>query len=294
MPQPKQPTGVIDIIAASWKNLTINLKLYLEFTAWSVVIGLALWILIFLINQVITDRLVARTMITIVSIPFSLAFMTITLALIYATWKCLSNKKPTLKESISVGIKLLIPFIWLSILTGLIFLIIPASVFGLGFSIAAAAKVYIAQYFWLYIITVALLAALGGAMIMIPIYYMLPIYFSANYLTIDGLRGWTCLKRCAQLVRGRWWKTFWRLVVPGVFFWLAVQFSIKIVYLLFGSVLGDPGMFFSVGASNNGGTLFLGIVVLIVAEIIYGIAAPLFAGANLIVWSDLKRFEGKE
>ena len=289
MPSSDQPAGVIDIVAAAWKALTENVKLFLEFAVWSTALGVFLWLLILIVRSAVSDLAYVQIITALISIPFSLAFSVITLALIDAVWNALNRKPVSFQASLLIGLHRLLRFIWLSLLTGVVFLIAPAAVFGFGFLGVTALGPFLTQNFAVYAIVVAILTALAAAALLIPIYFALPISFTANLLMIEKIGGWKCIKQCANLVRGRWWRALWRLGVPALFFWLASQFVLKIAYLLFGSLLGDPGLFYIAEDVSTVPSMLRSGFGLITAEMVYGLAAPLFVAANLIVWHDLRR-----
>ena len=294
MSENNRPTGVIDTVTASWRNLTLNIRLYLKFTAWTVGFGMIVWLSVLAIRYQISDGVVAKVATVAVSLPFTAVFMVLSLAMIHATWKSLSKKTVNFREAVTYGFRLLLPFVWISLLTGLLFLAIPMVISILGYSAAEAAVPLLAGHFWLYVIAAAIAAAVTAVILVTLAYYCLAIYFTANSLVIDDCRGWDCLKRTFSLIRGRWWRTLWRLGVPCLFFWLAIQFALKLAYLLVGSLIGEPGALFSVGLGNDAHTLLYSTLTMAISQVLYSLSYPLFTGTNLIVWNDLKRLEGKE
>ncbi|MBN1585602.1 hypothetical protein JW899_04525 [Candidatus Uhrbacteria bacterium] len=282
MPKNDKPTGIIDTITASWLNLIKNIRVYLNFTAVSVFLGLALWLLKLVTQDLATGRMASVAVTVAVSVPFTLAFMVLTLGLIIATWTGLGKKRPDFRESVVSGAKMLKSFVWLSVLTGLAFMAAPITVLISSFTAAVMAAPILSQNPWLYVLAAGAMATLTGLVIAIPAYYALPLSFIANHLSIDGIKGWSCLKRASGLVRGRWWRTLWRLSVPSLFFWLAVQLALKLVGILTGMAFGDSE---SVWYASLG---------LVISQSIYGLSYPLFVGTNLMVWNDLKRLEGRE
>jgi hypothetical protein len=237
----------------------------------------------------VADIAYAQITTALISIPFSLAFSVVTLALIDSTWNALNRKKASFRASMMLGLRHLLRFIWLSLLTGATFLVAPLAVFGFGFLAVTSLGPILSQNFAIYAVVVAVLTALAAAALLIPVYFALPISFTANLLMLENTGGWKCIKQCVTLVRGRWWRTLWRLGVPALFFWLASQFVLKIAYLLFGSILGDPGLFYIAEDVSTVPSMLRSGFGLITAEMIYGLAAPLFVAANLIVWHDLRR-----
>jgi hypothetical protein len=67
-----------------------------------------------------------------------------------------------------------------------------------------------------------LLAVLGGlALLALPGYWLaVRLYFGAQLAVVEGLGPRAALRRSAELVEGRWWRTFWRFALALVVFGL--------------------------------------------------------------------------
>lgn len=242
-----------DIIIGSWKNFQKHWRMYAEFTVWIVLLSLLVWMFSVVTRSLITDRILASSIFTAITLPISVVFGVIIAAVIDATAKTLRNAPADVRSSLSVGAHQLLSFIWVSILValmiglGFILFVVPALIFGIWYA------------------------------------------FASNHLIVDGVRGSAALKKSKALVTGRWWSVLFRVVVPWLVFFFGVRFSLALTYLLLGAVLGDPGRFF--GAINDIYALhnLHLLVTTIVPQIFYGLSLPLFLGANLILWFDLKR-----
>ncbi|KAA0205950.1 hypothetical protein EDM68_03715 [Candidatus Uhrbacteria bacterium] len=100
------------------------------------------------------------------------------------------------------------------------------------------------------------------------------VSFSQSYLLVltDEARGVAAIKRSYALVRGRWWKTLWRILVPNLAFQLIVWTILSLFYgaifmigfALFGGWLASLGIGQEAGAeaarAANVGFGLLGIL----------------------------------
>jgi hypothetical protein len=293
MPKLKPVTGTIDLISESWRNFAQHFKLYVEFTAWSVALGLFLWLLTSILANTVADTTYLQITLAFVSIPFWIGYSLLALGLISATWKSLNGETPTLMAALNAALHHLARFIWLSVLTGALFLVIPGSILSLLYLGATLSLPVISQSFFLYLVVALVVLVIGLTTVLIPLYYLLPLSFTANHLMLEEKGAWACIKRAAALVKGRWWTTLWRLAVPGVFFWLVTHLALYLTHLLLGAIFGDIGLFFGTQNGNDSLSLLQTGLKLVSTETLYGLAAPLFLAANLLVWHGLNSPEQK-
>jgi hypothetical protein len=112
---------------------------------------------------------------------------------------------------------------------------------GLAAFLPAAAAVVLA----------ALLSAVGFVLFIVPgVWLLVRFSFAAQAVVVEGRRGPQALARSAQVVRGRWWSTFGRLIVlqlAGALLGLLSGYIVAaigaaagspLIYVV-GSVLGD-------------------------------------------------------
>ncbi len=242
-----------DIIVESWLNFRKHVRIYAEFVVWIALLSVIQWAFSVLLKTVIDDRYLRVTLLGLLSLPIFFTVAVITTSMLDFTAKALRGKKTDLKEMLSVGLHKVFPVIWVSILVGLMYL-------------------------------------LGIILLIVPILVFLVWYrFSQAYVVVDDVRGTAALAASKKLSSGRWWAVFARIVVPGLFFYVAAAFATALAYLLFGAALGDPGLFFGnqpdIGELSNTHTL----ITMVVPNVINGFAIPLFLGADLVLWYDLKR-----
>lgn len=242
-----------DIIIGSLKNFRKNLAAYSEFVVWFALLSIVYWAFMLVTRALIPDKTLRIFAYLLFSIPMSLVLVILTVAIIDVTAKSLQKKKIDVRASLYQGAHKLIPIVWVSFLT-------------------------------------SLMIAGGFILFVVPALIFFVWYkFSSYEVVMDDVGGTAALGASRRLVTGRWWAVFVRLLVPGVFFYLAVKFSTALIYLLVGAIMGDPGLFFGPIADldtlPNSHMLFITVV----PQIITGFSLPLFLCSDLILWYDLKR-----
>ena len=75
------------------------------------------------------------------------------------------------------------------------------------------------------------LAILGGvALFFFPGVWLAIVLVFAPLLFLDeNIRGTQALAASAQLVKGRWWATFVRIALPGIFFFMLMMFALSLI-----------------------------------------------------------------
>ena len=121
-----------------------------------------------------------------------------------------------------------------------------------------------------------ILTVLGFVLLIIPgIWLSVALGFACYALWDDGTKGWGAVKRSYQLVKGRWWATVVRLVVPHLLIGLAwlVVFLVSLLCLGILTVLGLMliGLLGTVSPMAATIATFIGIILLAIA----GLAAYL-------------------
>lgn len=99
------------------------------------------------------------------------------------------------------------------------------------------------MFFWpmLWIIVLESLAVLGGLVAFIfPGIWIAILLTTSRYLFLeDGVRGTQALSASAALVSGRWWATFWRVVIPGCVFLFVLTISFTLLTTVIGLIAGS-------------------------------------------------------
>ncbi len=243
----------LDIISGSWRNFHKNFKLYTEFIVWMVLLSVAYWAIDVFTRTLFPDKLGANLVFGLASLPISLVFAAVSIGIVDSAAKTLQNKKAGVRESMLVGGHKLISFIWISILIGL-------------------------------------MIALGLVLLVIPALIFAVWYsFAVNSLVVDDVRGRKALSASRKLVRNRWWGIFFRLVIPYLFYYFVIRFGLALIFLLLGSVLGDPSLFFGDITDINSVSNLHILATTIVPQVVYGYGLVLATSANLILWFDLKK-----
>jgi hypothetical protein len=242
-----------DLIVESWENFRKNFRTYAEFVVWFALLGAIQWALSAALQTVIEDRVFRTTTVMLASLPVVFIVVALTASMIDFTAKALRGKKPDTGEMLSVGLHKVFPFIWVSFLAGCLYL-------------------------------------LGTILFLIPLIIFVVWYrFSQAFVVVDGIPARAALTASRKLVTGRWWSVFARVAAAGLFFYVAAAFATALAYLIIGSMMGDPSLFFGtqpdIGQLSNTHTLIMTIV----PNVINGFALPLFFAADLILWYDLKR-----
>ncbi|HTM67877.1 MAG TPA: hypothetical protein VL426_01120 [Candidatus Binatia bacterium] len=248
--------GPGDLISLSWQNLRRNIKVYAEFLVWIALLGVVQWAIWVVTRALIPENVLRSAVLALLSLPVALVLAALTAAMIDATARGVQKKPIDVRASMSTGVHKLIPFIWVAFLS------------------SAATLV-------------------GFILLVIPGFIFLVWYrFSQNFAVVDDLRGMAAMGASRKLSAGRWWPVFVRIALPTLFFYVAASFVTALAYLLIGSILGDPGVFFGQADVNdlpNTHTLITSVI----PQIVNGIALPLFLGSDIILWLELKRTAGR-
>lgn len=153
----------------------------------------------------------------------------------------------------------------------------------------ATKELTLRDLFWPTIVIgiVTALSTLGGFMLfLLPgIWFSIAAGFAIFVYIEEGTTGVNALSRSMELVKGRWWKTFWRLVLPSIVFQaisgiiaLAV-FAVPTVI----AVIGGAAALSSFSEGGAGGMAAASIPLLIVAGILFLVALLISFFLSLIV-----------
>lgn len=107
----------------------------------------------------------------------------------------------------------------------------------------ARAFQYILPVVWVSLLTG--LAVLGGFVLFIFPGIWLSVLFSFTMLVLldENKRGTQALARSAELVKGRWWKTLWRLLVPAIIVTVMALLILLALSLIMGGIFGFEQIF---------------------------------------------------
>lgn len=253
MAQQKAIVGPGDIIVGAWLNFRTNVGVYAEFVVWFVLLRIIQWAMNTLVGAYIDDRYLRIAMDVLSALPIWFMYAVLTVALIDTVSRHLRDRKSDVKEALFAGFRRVLPAIWGGFLAGA-------------------------------------LVTLGFVALVIPGIVLFVWYrFVQDFVVVDDVRAVKALGDSRRLVARRWTDVFARITIPGVFFYVATLFVTYLANLLAGSVLGDPAVFFAqLSASQPLPNTYL-LVAAALQAVINGFALPLFIGADLILWYDLKR-----
>lgn len=271
MPAPLATSG--DLIVGAWINFRKNLAVYGEFAIWFAVLAVVRWAVTVAVSASVTDRELRYALELLLSLPVYFLHTVLVVAIIDAVARHLDRRAGTVRESLYAGFHHVFPVIWTWLVGGAVLAAGLTMVIG-GTLTPPAGLVFV----------------LPGAILILPGIWLSVRLFGAGYgVTVDGLGAGAALKASAKQVTDRWWATFSRILFPWIFFYVAAYFVIHVAYLLFGSVLGDPGLFFGQVSATQDMPNTHRLVKAVISETIDGAALPIFVAAGLLLWNDLKR-----
>lgn len=282
-----QLIGPGDIIVRSWDNFRKNIHAYAEMVVWLVVLGVLQWTLSIILQSVVPEKTDRLSLYLILSIPGSLAFLAVTASMIDITVKGLTNRKIDARDSIHLGFHKLLSLLWVVVLVTVVTAVLGALPFAVPGIIALLWLNTAPQ--WLSILIVMLLMLGMLASLIIPLVLFVWLKFAPYHLIADDIRGSGALVASRDLVIGRWWPVFLRIVIPLLFFLITARFLKALVYLILGSMLNEPGMFFGEIADITQVSRTHTLITTVIPQVIDGFALALFLGADVALWLDLKK-----
>jgi hypothetical protein len=246
-------TSPSDLIALSWENFVAHIRSYSEFAVWVIAVGFVQFLVTTVLRSIIDDKAVFLAMYFLTTLPISLVIAVVAGGLIDFTANAVRKKQVDVRRSLGVGVHHLISLLWISLLS--------------------------------------FLAVLGGAFLLIIPMFIFYVWFKfAKYaLFVDGIRGIGAMQASKALTSGQWWPVTWRIAIPTVFFGVAGYFFALVLYLVIGSLAGDPRMFFGTPVSIwNVSTTQL-LVTTVVPQLIGAFTAALILGSETILYFDLRK-----
>ncbi|MCI0479376.1 hypothetical protein L0Y59_02420 [Candidatus Uhrbacteria bacterium] len=200
---PKPLPGAWTLIVDAWKLYTSTWNASVKTSIYFLYVGLVVFATALLTKLHAGFALLEG----IVGLAAGIAVVWISIQLYQAVLHLEAGKKPLDPADASKkGWALFFPFFWVSILVGL--------------------------------------ATLGGMILLIlpGIYLAVAFGFSQIMLIDQGTRGTQALAASRELVKGRWWGTFWRMIAGGVIFGLLVGIVVGIVVSIIAALAGPAAM----------------------------------------------------
>jgi hypothetical protein len=282
-----QLIGPSDIRMRSWENFRKNIHAYAEMVVWLVVLGVLQWTLSIILQAIIPEKITRISLYLMLSIPGSLALLAVTASMIDITIKGLTGKKIDPRESIHAGFHKLLSLLWVVILVSVVTAVLgvlPVSIPGI---IALLWMNSAPQWLSILIVMLLLVGMLGS--LIVPLVLFVWLKFAPYHVLSDNKNGFKALSASRELSIGRWWPVFLRIIIPLLFFLITARFLKALIYLILGSALNDPGMFFGEIADMDQLSRTHTLITTIVPQIIDGSALALFLGADVALWLDLKK-----
>lgn len=241
-----------ELITGSFRNLSKNAKLFGKLALWFGLLGAIQWAIVSMVDATFVAGVGRSTVEFLATMPVWIMTTVMTVAAITATVRTLQDKKPAVSDCVSFGFHEFFSFAWVGFLSGLI-------VFGGLFLLVIPALIF-ACY----------------------------VQFAPYILVQDGIRGSNAVRASWQAVSGRFWNVALRSAIPFLFFTVAAMLAESILFLLIGAVSGRPGILFGNVESQDIST-FASFVATTMPYLMRGFLVPLYAGASLILWNNLKK-----
>lgn len=128
------------------------------------------------------------------------------------------------------------------------------------------------SYFWVSILT-GLIAMAGFLLFIIPgIIFSIWFSLAAYVLVSEDLKGMKALRRSKQLIKGYWFKVFWRFIVLG--------FLITIIYIVFSSPISFISVLLNIPFAQN------------ITNIINIFITPFSLAFTFLIYENLKQLKG--
>lgn len=117
------------------------------------------------------------------------------------------------------------------------------------------------------------LGALGGSILfLLPgIWFGVATGFSMLVFLEEGTKGTAAIGRSMELVKGRWWKTLWRLIVPAIVFQVVIGIISFVTFIIPSIVagIGGAGAMMSMSEGGSGALGAASVPILIIAGILF-------------------------
>ncbi len=141
----------------------------------------------------------------------------------------------------------------------------------------------IASYFWVMIL--AVLASLAGFILFIIPGIIFTVWFSfaslINVLENKNNKGIAALQESKNMVKGRWWQIFARLLLPALFvYFILILVIVGIIYIITGGQLNTL-------ESSNQAMMTINIITSLISLLI----TPLLVSFSVILYDNLKELK---
>lgn len=258
-----------DLISNSWDNFIRNIRGYAGFGVWYALLAVVQWGLIVVCRAMFADVFARNIALSLVSVPVALCATTLFIAMVHATTQGVQNKPVMPHVSLTIALHRLIPFLWVMFLT--------LGVYVLGMLLFAIPFAIFTNPLLLFLC-------------LVPLFLLgVRLWFAPFNVIVDDIRGVAALTESRASTLGRWWDVAIRLLFPSIFYSVCATFVSRLIFLVLGGLLGDPGTFndhFLITDDISNTQLLL---VTVVPSLINALALPLLYGSWALLWLDLKK-----
>ncbi len=117
------------------------------------------------------------------------------------------------------------------------------------------------------------LGILGGSILLLlpGIWFAIAAGFGIFVYLEEGLTGTAAIGRSMELVKGRWWKTLWRLVIPAIVVQLVIGIisMLTIIVPVILAAVGGAGAMMALSEGGSGRLVGASLPILIIAGILF-------------------------
>ena len=123
------------------------------------------------------------------------------------------------------------------------------------------------------------LAILGGFILLIipGIIFSVWFAFALYAVVLDGQKDIGALRFSKKLVKGRWWGTLWRFILPAL------------IYIVLSGILQAPFSYLA----NSSNSVIISYIALIMVSLVSIVLTPFVASAQTILYLELKKTKTK-
>ena len=130
------------------------------------------------------------------------------------------------------------------------------------------------------------LGVLGGSVLfLLPgIWFGVASSFAYFAYLEEGVTGAGALGRSMELVKGRWWKSLWRLVIPGLIFQIIIGIISSAIFIVpvIIAAIGGAGAIMSFSEGGSGALGAASVPILIIAALLFIVAMVINALLTLV------------
>ncbi|MDP2631864.1 MAG: hypothetical protein Q8P30_03825 [Candidatus Uhrbacteria bacterium] len=286
--------SVGQLIDQTWEGYTKHFRTFMKISLWTFAISL-LWIIGDIFAPVgDTASIVASGSLTgvelfglitmiIASFPVApIISIWILVSLIIMTEPLIAGKKIDIRATAKQGWKKFLPYIWVAFLKGIV-LLIPVAFVIPGFALIFANMVVNGGAL---LGAISILVTFVGlvAAVVFSIMLTVELNFIGFELTLKNMKGIKALQASRSLVKGKFWATLFRIIIPKIIFYLGGFLAQMLLMMLLTVLLASLS---SIGAE---GVIKLSEMFVHVASMaVIAIVTPLVVLADYLLFDSLHK-----